>query len=161
MRLLHDEQIPDVPLIGRRVISGCQTEHEALHEEADDHAHLLQGEVFANAVCRSEGKRDERRGIVHERILGDARLRCGLVAGCDEPAVGPERRRMRRKVARVAVHGIDVERSVRAFGQVTVRKRESDTRDVLAKKRDRRHTKTRCASRQAATCARCHWPGRG
>lgn len=46
-----------------------EPEIELLHEQADDHAHFLHREVFADAVCGPEGERDECVEIVHDRFV--------------------------------------------------------------------------------------------
>lgn len=83
-----------------RVPMGSEPEVELLHEQADDHAHLLHREVLPDAVRGAERERDERVQVVHERL--DAHVLA--FARGDEPSVGEEGRGRRAEVARVAVY---------------------------------------------------------
>lgn len=100
-----------VPL--SRVPPVCEAQVEALHQVANNDAHLKERHVLADTVRGSERERHVGVAVVHERLA----RRHALEALSDEPPLGEVRRRV-RKVAWVVVHGPEVDADLLAWGDV-------------------------------------------
>ena len=110
---LHNGVVRDlaVPLAGVEVVR--EADRQLVHDVRHREAHLLNREVLAHAVCGPERERHKRVRVVCQLLLRR------LQALCDEPPVGIECLWV-REVARVAVHGPEVDAGLVALGDVAV-----------------------------------------